>query len=436
MRIKFFIVKGKSEITSIYVRLWDSNKIDQKTKTGLYVKKSDWSDKKGVVKNTVLATNKDEINNTLRLLENYLIEKYQSYYISQKHHGKSWLKDYVNNFFGQVDKEELHKVYFVDWVQKFIDECPNNLYKGQPIKKRTIQHYTTTKYKLENYEKYFKTKLRFQDIGLDFYRNFLFYCQNIEKINNNTIGGYITNIKKWCKIIDIDGLPINQQYRHSEFSAISNKTKDVYLTEEEIDVVYNHDFSHSESLDNIRDNFIIGLRTGLRISDFKRLKKINIKDNFIEIETEKTGQFVIIPVHEQIAEILSKRNGEFPKKVEDQTFNEYVKTVCKEVGFTQMVEGAKMINKKEDKDFFPDAEIISKNKMRKETGIYPKYQLISSHTCRRSFASNLYGKLPNMTIMAITGHSTETQFLKYIKITPKENAEKLRELWENEKLKK
>jgi integrase len=97
-----------------------------------------------------------------------------------------------------------------------------------------------------------------------------------------------------------------------------------------------------------------------------------------------------------------------------------------------MVEGAKMINKKDEKDFFPNIEIISKNKNRKDFGTYPKHELITSHTCRRSFASNLYGKLPNMTIMAITGHKTETQFLKYIKITPTENAEKLKEYWENE----
>lgn len=57
------------------------------------------------------------------------------------------------------------------------------------------------------------------------------------------------------------------------------------------------------------------------------------------------------------------------------------------------------------------------------------YKLVSSHICRRSFASNLYGELPNMVIMAITGHQTEAQFLKYIKITPKENAKTLQDYW-------
>ena len=430
MKVNFFIIKSKSDTSNIYVRFTDSKRNDQKTKTDIFVKFNNWSKIKQQVKNNTDTPERDKINATLRNIENYLLEQHNTDTIEQKFIGKVWLKEQIKNFFGRADKNELHKIYFIDWIQKFIDESPIRLYQGEPVKKRTIQHYVTTKYKLDNYEKHFNTKLRFQDVGLEFYRNFLFYCQNIEKINNNTIGGYVTNLKKWCKSIDIEGLPINQQYRHSEFSTISNKTKDVYLNEDEINTVFNHDFSHSERLDNVRDNFIIGLRTGLRISDFMQLKRINIIDGNIEIETAKTSYSVVIPLHQQIKDILLKRSGNLPNQISDAKFNEYVKEVCKEAGFTQMVEGAKMINKKDDKEFFPNIAIISKNKNRKEFGTYPKHELITSHSCRRSFASNLYGKLPNMTIMAITGHKTESQFLKYIKITSSENATKLKEHWE------
>lgn len=432
MKVNFFIIKSKSENSNIYVRFTDSKRNDQKAKTDIFVKFNNWSKIKQQVKNNTDTPEKDKINATLRKIESYLLEQHNIDTINQKYISSTWLKEQIKNFFGRADKKELHTIYFIDWIQKFIDESPLRLYQGEPVKKRTIQHYVTTKHKLDNYEKFFNTKLRFQDIGLEFYRNFLFYCQNIEKINNNTIGGYITNIKKWCKIIDIEGLPINQQYRHSEFSTISNKTKDVYLTENEINKVFIHDFSHSERLDNVRDNFIIGLRTGLRISDFMKLKKINIIDGNIEIETAKTSYPVVIPLHQQIKEILLKRNGNLPNQISDAKFNEYVKEVCKEVGFTELVEGAKMINKKDEKDFFPNIAIISKNKNRKEFGTYPKHELITSHTCRRSFATNLYGKLPNMTIMAITGHKTETQFLKYLKTTTKENAEILKNHWDKE----
>jgi integrase len=430
MKVGFFTIKGKNNTVSIYVRFADGRRFDKKTTTGLSVKIQDWSNAKQNVKLTSANIQKDFINAKLRELETYLLHQYNTDYSTQKFIGSNWLKEQIKNFFGRADIDELHKVYFIDWVQKFIDDCTIRLHNGKPIAKRTVQHYQTTINKLKNYETHFETKLRFQDISLDFYRNFVFYCKSIEKLNNNSTGGYITNLKKWCKEIDIEGLPINPQYRHSEFSTISNITKDVYLNEEEINAVYNFDFTNSERLDNVRDNFVIGLRTGLRISDFLRLKKFDFKDGYIHIETAKTLHRVIIPLHWQIVQIMNKRNENLPNQISDQKFNEYVKEVCHLVGFTEMIEGAKMINKKDETDFFKTGKIELKNKMRKEFGTYSKYELISSHTCRRSFATNLYGKLDNMTIMAITGHKTESQFTKYIKITSKEKAEKLKIHWE------
>ena len=120
---------------------------------------------------------------------------------------------------------------------------------------------------------------------------------------------------------------------------------------------------------------------------------------------------------------MNKRNGELPRKISDQKFNDYVKELCNKVGFTELVQGAKIC---------PVESVVEGKKTivhRKVEGKFPKYELISSHICRRSFASNLYSKIDTMTIMKITGHKTETQFLKYIKITPKEYAEKLEKFW-------
>lgn len=103
-----------------------------------------------------------------------------------------------------------------------------------------------------------------------------------------------------------------------------------------------------------------------------------------------------------------------PYPISEQKLNDYVKEVCKKVGIDEVVEGSKM-----------DPET-----KRKVKGLYPKYELISTHTCRRSFATNLYGKLPTHAIMAITGHTKESTFLKYIKMTEKENANILKSYWE------
>lgn len=412
-----FLLKGKNNPTNIICRFKPTQTNDFSCVTGLWVQRNDWNANKQQLKQRATTTNTDLINSKLKELELTILDKWTADNINRKNISKNWLKDVVNIFFGRSNDDELYKIYFVDWVQKFIDESTKRLTKGKPITHRTKQRYKTTLNKLIDYEKHTKTKLRFESIDLEFYRGFIDFCRNTHNLNNNSIGSYIKLIKMWCKNIELEGLPINQQYKHSEFMSISNKTKDTYLHEAEINTIYSHDFSHSERLDNARDLFIIGLRTGLRISDFLRLKEIDLKKGFIEIETAKTGEPVIIPLHTQIKDILEKRNGKLPYTISDQKFNLYIKEVCKTVGITELTDGAKMN---------PETK-------RKETGTYPKYELISSHTCRRSFASNLYGKLPNMVIMAITGHTTEAVFLKYIKITKKEHAETLKRYWANEK---
>jgi integrase len=422
-----FILKGKNNPTNIICRFKPSQNFDFTCATGIWVNRNDWSIAKQRVKLKTKNANKDLVNNKLNELETFVIGKWLSDNLNNTTISKDWLKNIVRSNLGTATVKDNSKVYFTDWVDTYIKTSENHIYKGKKLADRTLQKHKTTLLKLQNFEKYSKTKYKFENINLQFYRAFLDYCRSEEKLMNNTIGKYIADIKKWCKIIELDGLPINQQYKHSEFMAVSNKTKDTYLSEEEINVVFNKNFSKSTRLDNSRDLFIIGLRTGLRISDFLRLKKIDLKDGFIEIETMKTGEPVIIPLHHQIKSILEKRNGELPYSISDQKFNLYVKEVCKDAGISELIEGSKIIKIKEEGE--------SKSISRKTPGIYPKYDLISSHTCRRSFASNLYGKLPNMVIMAITGHRTETQFLKYIKITNKEHAETLKRHWANEQKK-
>jgi len=50
----------------------------------------------------------------------------------------------------------------------------------------------------------------------------------------------------------------------------------------------------------------------------------------------------------------------------------------------------------------------------KETGIFEKWELVTSHIGRRSFATNFYGEIPTSYLIYVTGHSTESMFLNYI----------------------
>ncbi|WP_227658687.1 site-specific integrase [Flavobacterium haoranii] len=100
--------------------------------------------------------------------------------------------------------------------------------------------------------------------------------------------------------------------------------------------------------------------------------------------------------------------------------------MCKELNINDEVKGRKLENIGTQKNPI----------WRKVNSTYKKYELVSTHIGRRTFATIHYGKLPTPVIMSATGHTTEKMLLKYIGKTAKDNADFLREYWQTEKLKK
>lgn len=185
-------------------------------------------------------------------------------------------------------------------------------------------------------------------------------------------------------------------------------TSSVYLSEKEIQRLNSLELSKEQS--RVRDLFVLGCCTALRYSDYTRLTEANFKDNSISILTQKTDTRVVIPVHRIVKEII-QRNGGYSfltYKDSQQNFNKMIKRICKKANIMEEVlvertEGFKKIRKK-----------------------YKKYELISSHTARRSGATNMYlAGIAPFRIMLITGHKTETAFYRYIRIQKEENAKNL-----------
>lgn len=59
----------------------------------------------------------------------------------------------------------------------------------------------------------------------------------------------------------------------------------------------------------------------------------------------------------------------------------------------------------------------------RQTRVLEKWQLITTHTARRSFATNAFlAGVPTISIMKITGHKSELVFMHYIKISSEQNA--------------
>lgn len=413
-----FLIKGEKNTTNILLRFKNGRKFDLTATTDLKVEPKKWSSAKQKVKLTADDSTKDEINNKLAELEKYVFDEFNSDNSKGELIDKHWLRKKIANFFNRpIDETAVDQVFFVPFIETFIKNAPTRIIRGKNkvIAKGTITKYNTTLHKLEEYETRFKTKLKFTDLDLTFYDRFVNFLSQEQNINLGTIGNYIGTLKTIARDAKLKGLPVHPHIEHPNFFVPKITAESTYFNDADINKIFNYDFKGVERLENTRDLFIIGLRTGLRISDFLRLKETDLKNGYIVIECKKTAQTVTIPLHKQVKAILEKRGG-FPRSISDQKFNVHVKELCHIAEFTEPIHGSK----------------INKDTKRKEEKIYPKWELVTSHICRRSFATNLYGKLDNLTIMAITGHQTETQFLKYVKITNTEKADKLKEYWDKQ----
>lgn len=193
----------------------------------------------------------------------------------------------------------------------------------------------------------------------------------------------------------------------------------MYLNEKELERIYKCDFSDKPYLDKSRDRFIIGCHTGLRYSDFINLREENFVEinekQFIKVRPHKgweSSENVIIPLHRYIREIINKYGGKgnLPKAISSQKLNEYIKIIGERAGINE------------------DIIQVQSNGGIKQEVIYKKYEKIQTHTARRSFATNAYvSGIPSISLMKITGHKTESAFMRYICITNQENALKIAE---------
>lgn len=422
---------SKSNPTKIYIRLRGIN-FDCEAPLEILVYKEQWSKPHQKIKAKVNTDEiRNEINNNLKNLKEHVLNSLNSDYNDGKTINTNWLKNLIKSFSNQSTNTEIDtKIFLTDYSDKFVKESKTrtNIKSGDKINIRTIQDYQDTINKIKVFENHIGNRIKFLDVNLKFHGEFISYLRTKLILGENTIGGKIDNIKSFIRDAEINKININLEYKSKKFYSPNAKSLDTYFDVEEILKLKNYDFEPNSYLDNARDWLIIGLWTALRVSDLLELTRNNITGNFIDNTNFKTKIPVKIPLHKDVKEILKKRNGEFPRKIGQQNFNSYIKIVAEKVGFTEEIEGAK-ICLVEDKEGKPILDSEGKKIYRKSKGIYKKYELVTTHICRRSFATNVYGTTDTLTIMQITGHRTEKQFLDYIKTTPKEYSDKLYKLW-------
>lgn len=330
-------------------------------------------------------------------------------------------KEYLERLDKELEKGEPQieaiNYTFLGLFKKFIQDSETGLRltdKGKRFEKRTIQKYNTTYSRLEDFGKNYN--LTFESIDKNFYSKFIAFL-NKKGYTLNTVGKYIQSLKTFLTYATENGYNTNLFFQSKQFKAHQVQGFSIYLTEKEIKAMYEKDLSKTPHLERVRDLFVVGCWTGLRYSDFTAIKEENIDGNFLHIKTFKTGEKVVIPIHPLVREIMNKYKGQYsnslPPAISNQKMNTYLKTIA------ESVEALKVnIDAEYQKGGF------------KVTETKKKHELITTHTARRSFSTNVYKSgFPAINLMKITGHKTEKAFLLYIKVTPEENAQKLLEHW-------
>lgn len=391
----YLLLQSKKSPAVIYIRLRDGRTLDIKAKTNYHIDPINWDEvEQRPTKKALKDIHIANLDTDLATLKTDLLKEYNN------SKGKKVVDaDWLRNFINPPQEQEKHPDKLVDYIDTFIE------FKKADVKSSTVTKCNVIKHLLMRYEKETKTTLYIRDIDAKFKMDFEKYCIKVGYAPNTTARN-IRFIKTFCRHAKANG--VETHYQLDSIKAKYHKVENIYLDEKEIAAIEKIESKKlTEGLENARDWLLISCYCGQRVSDFLRFDKSMIRYEknkagelkpLIEFTQVKTEKIMTIPLHKKIIEIMKKYDGNFPRKISDQKYNEHIKKVCEAAEINQPTHGTLFDHKIKEK--------VTKD--------YPKHLMVSSHIGRRSFATNNYGKIPTSFLMYITGHTTEAMFLTYI----------------------
>ena len=433
MNIKVFIRNNKKEYINVCFRLRDTT-FDLHYKSEIIISPSDWDEKNQRIKKPSgniqdelkkrLIDLTDKVDARTKLIRDLFLAEPNPESLTSE-----WLIDAIDKTMHpekHVNQEVdiLKPETVLSYIKNFVETADKRKDKktSRLLSPNTKKQYVTTEKHLINFAKHQKKKdYQFSEINEKFYTDFVNYLTQKEytiktkrgdEVNEihhytlNSVGKYIRALKVMIASAK------NSDADTSSFYVFNEDVDNVYLNEAELKQLKDFDFKSDQHLERVRDWFLLLAWTGSRFSDLDKIDKANIKNGMITYRQKKTNTSVTIPLHPVVNEILQKYNYNMPESISNQKFNDYIKDACKRAkidsleNFTRTV-GGKLV-----------------------TETMPKYELVSSHTCRRSFCTNMYLRgLDTLMIRSISGHKTEKSFLMYIKVSQQQHAEMMAKKW-------
>lgn len=293
--------------------------------------------------------------------------------------------------------------------------------KTKQVTPKMLNVYRNMRDTLKAFETYRKKNITFESLDYNFYEEFVEYMmyEHVQRRRKVLIKGFrISTVGKTIKQLRIFLrnrarrkiiAPINLE----DFKILDEETDAVYLTWNEVSHIYQLDLTGHPELIKYRDLFVLGCLTGLRFSDFSIIRKEDVRQGMLYKKQGKSDHWVVIPLRREAKDILENRFNFNIPHVCNGMFNRHIKEVGKLAGLDTSI---KFSHKKGNKD------VIT---------VKPKYLWITSHTCRRSFCTNEFlADTPVELIMKISGHKSLRDFYKYIRISPEEAGQKIKEIWQ------
>ncbi len=428
----------KVDKANIRFRLSDGRAVQLFHKSKLEINPTLWDAEKECIKSKVLFKEVERVkfNKAIADRKNLILQIYSSK-PNNTQLTSEWLEKSIDRYLHPENYENVEakpKTLF-EFFESYLSTIHTRkvVSTGRLLAVNTTRKFPSTLKHLKEFAKIKrKTDFEFNEIDDKFYIEFVDYLQKsipaIDKngtpllnddgtpkllkecFTQNSVGKHI----KVLKVIlnEATREAINTSTAYNQFYVFTEDSDAVYLNETELQLLKDKDFSNSPHLENVRDWFLLLAWTGCRFSDLEKISQTDIKDGFITFRQKKTNTKVTIPLHPVVSELLQKYNYQMPKPISNQKFNEYIKEAAEIAGLTS-------------------PEVLTRTvggTLKSET--MPKFELISSHTGRRSFCTNMYKRgLPTLMIMSISGHRTEKSFLKYIRVKQQEHAEMMANEW-------
>ncbi|MCF7859531.1 MAG: site-specific integrase [Candidatus Cloacimonetes bacterium] len=405
MRINFYLERGKKSAPKKTIWCYIRHKDDTLSlNTGLRVFPEYWDKNK---KRADVRSTKDSIKQGALKQLNRALNKFEDEVetVVAKLKAKK-VKIAFEDIKSEIIKEFREEpISFFTALDEFITLTKNRRSKS------TAQKYVQLQKSLLEFQSFSGYQLSFANIDSKFYDKFYPFLITEKNFIDNTANKTISFLKAFLNWSIEREYTDNKKFNNYKISYTRNDV--IYLTENELMDIYNLELNEAR-LSNVRDVFCFQCFTGQRYSDIASIDIKDIKNGSWRLRTQKTNKILEVPLNAYAISILTKYsdlNKPLPT-ISNQKMNSYLKELCELAGLDEDIKISKLRG----------GQRVEK--------VYSKYELISTHTARRTFItlSLIKGMKPNF-IMEITGHTDYRMMKKYLGIAKEETRKSMHETW-------